>query len=193
MVWSWRAILSSSATRTSSGSSREGRPGRALEAGRRRRHRRCPPDPCIAHRRRTGRAPLSPRVRGVGRRSGRGHGFTDSPGSIVNDLRAESPTGRPPSGLLMGRRGTCGSSMRLRPPSEARRFFHCCRCWRAACSPVGGRVSVLIVVNAAAPLQYALLERLVRVETGDRARGAGRGFLAVVPPVPVLAMGYARR
>ena len=115
---------------------------------------------------------------------------------LVSDLGAESPTGRPPSGLL-GWDATWYlriiNSGYAHLPWEARRFFPLLPGLAKLLSPlVGARVGVLIVVNAAALLAGFLLERLARFEAHDGALASRAAwFLAIAPPAFVLVMGYA--
>jgi hypothetical protein len=115
---------------------------------------------------------------------------------LVSNLRAEDPTGRPPSGLI-----GWDASWYLRIiesgyrhlPWESLRFFPLLPLLAKVVSPVTGpRVALLLVVNAAALGAGVLIERLTFHETGDRAAAARSAwFLALLPPAFVLVMGYA--
>jgi hypothetical protein len=115
---------------------------------------------------------------------------------LVTNLGAEDPAGRPPSGLV-----GWDASWYLRIiesgyqhlPWESMRFFPLLPLLAKVVSPVlGARVALLLVVNLASLGASILIERLARLETGDRAlAGRAAWFLAFLPPAFVLVMGYA--
>ena len=116
---------------------------------------------------------------------------------LVSNLGAEDPTGRPPSGLV-----GWDASWYLRIiesgyahlPWESLRFFPLLPMLAKLLDPVfGARLSLLLVVNAAALGAGVLLDRLARFESGgDRELGSRAAwFLALLPPAFVLVMGYA--
>jgi hypothetical protein len=115
---------------------------------------------------------------------------------LVGNLGAADPAGRPPSGLV-----GWDASWYLRIiesgyqhlPWESLRFFPLLPLLAKVVSPViGPRPALLLVVNAASLAAAVLLQRLVRVETGDRALAARAcWFLALLPPAFVFVMGYA--
>jgi hypothetical protein len=115
---------------------------------------------------------------------------------LVTNLGAEDPAGRPPSGLV-----GWDASWYLRIiesgyhhlPWESLRFFPLLPMLAKGLDPVfGARLSLLLVVNVASLGAGVLIERLARLETGDRALAARAAwFLALLPPAFVLVMGYA--
>jgi hypothetical protein len=115
---------------------------------------------------------------------------------LVSNLGAEDPAGRPPSGLV-----GWDASWYLRIiesgyhhlPWESLRFFPLLPLLAKGLDPVfGARLSLLLVVNAAALGAGILIERLARHETGDRELGSRAAwFLALLPPAFVFVMGYA--
>ena len=115
---------------------------------------------------------------------------------LVDNLGARDPGGRPPSGLV-----GWDASWYLRIiesgyhhlPLESVRFFPLLPMSAKVLSPVlGARPALLVVVNLAALGAGILMERLARLETGDRALAARAAWLlAFFPPAFVLVMGYA--
>lgn len=115
---------------------------------------------------------------------------------LVSNLGASDPAGRPPSGLV-----GWDASWYLRIiesgyqhlPWESMRFFPLLPLLAKVVSPVlGSRMALLLVVNLAALGAGVLIERLARLETGDRATASRAAwFLAFLPPAFVLVMGYA--
>ncbi len=115
---------------------------------------------------------------------------------LVTNLGARDPSGRPPSGLV-----GWDASWYLRIiesgynnlPWESLRFFPLLPLLAKAFHPVlGARLSLLLIVNVAALGAGILIERLARLETGDRATASRAAwFLAFFPPAFVLVMGYA--
>lgn len=115
---------------------------------------------------------------------------------LVSNLGAADPTGRPPSGLV-----GWDASWYLRIiesgyqhlPWESMRFFPLLPLLAKIVSPfLGARVALLLVVNLASLGAGILIERLARLETGDRAVASRSAwFLAFLPPAFVLVMGYA--
>lgn len=115
---------------------------------------------------------------------------------LVGNLGAADPSGRPPSGLV-----GWDASWYLRIiqsgyqhlPWEALRFFPLLPLLAKVVSPVlGARLALLVVVNVASLAAAFLLQRLVRLERGDRALAARAcWFLALLPPAFVFVMGYA--
>lgn len=115
---------------------------------------------------------------------------------LVSDLGAESPTGRPPSGLLGWDAAWYVRIIRTGYeflPWEARRFFPLLPALAKPFSfVVSERLATLVIVNGAALVAGIFVERLVTHESGDRAMGARAAwFLALIPPAFVLTMGYA--
>lgn len=115
---------------------------------------------------------------------------------LVDNLGARDPGGRPPSGLV-----GWDASWYLRIiesgyhhlPWESVRFFPLLPMSAKVLSPaLGARPALLVVVNLAALGAGILMERLARLETGDRAlAGRAAWLLAFLPPAFVLVMGYA--
>jgi len=115
---------------------------------------------------------------------------------LVSNLGASDPAGRPPSGLV-----GWDASWYLRIiesgyqhlPWESMRFFPLLPLLAKVVSPVlGSRVALLLVVNLASLGAGILIERLARLETGDRGTASRSAwFLAFLPPAFVLVMGYA--
>lgn len=115
---------------------------------------------------------------------------------LVSNLGASDPAGRPPSGLV-----GWDASWYLRIiesgyqhlPWESMRFFPLLPLLAKVVSPVlGSRLALLLVVNLASLGAAFLIERLARIETGDRATAARAAwFLGFLPPAFVLVMGYA--
>ena len=115
---------------------------------------------------------------------------------LVSNLGATDPAGRPPSGLV-----GWDASWYLRIiesgyqhlPWESMRFFPLLPLLAKVVSPVlGSRLALLLVVNLASLGAGILIERLARLETGDRATASRSAwFLAFLPPAFVLVMGYA--
>jgi hypothetical protein len=115
---------------------------------------------------------------------------------LVSNLGARDPAGRPPSGLV-----GWDASWYLRIiesgyhhlPWESVRFFPLLPMTAKVLSPLlGPRLALLAIVNVAALGAGILIERLARLETGDRAlAGRAAWFLAFLPPAFVLVMGYA--
>jgi hypothetical protein len=115
---------------------------------------------------------------------------------LVTNLGARDPAGRPPSGLV-----GWDASWYLRIiesgyqhlPWESLRFFPLLPLLAKPLSVVvGPRFALLAVVNLASLGAAILLERLVRLESGDRGLATRAvWFLAFLPPAFVFVMGYA--